>query len=153
MKHRDHYKEPWYWECHDRGINAREATADDVLGAPIESIQYRDDQGVRRKVLLASQLITTASDDEDGYIDPLELGQTLYGQSDVFVGSVVDETIVVVEVAGLTKTEAQVVGCIMDGVGTSYGYAQRIGDRLDKTPKAVREAWVKAKKKLKNSWA
>jgi DNA-binding CsgD family transcriptional regulator len=151
-QHHNHYKEPWYWECHDRGINARVATADDVLGAPIESIQYRDDQGIKRKVLLASQLITS-SDDEEGYIDPLELGRTLYGQSDVFVGSVVDETIVVVEVAGLTKTEAQVVGCIMDGVGTSYGYANRIADRLNISQRAVQSAWNQARKKLKSSWA
>lgn len=151
MKHHDHYKEPWYWECHDRGINAREATADDVLGTPIGHMHYRDEQGVVRSVVTESMFI--GSDDESFTL--FDIASWLYHETEVdwADNSTMVNVDVVKDVANLTKTETAIVACILDGIGSHHGYAERIAHRLDMNAKTVRVHWMNAKKKLKNTWA
>lgn len=149
MKHRDHYKEPWYWECHDRGINAREATADDVLGAPIGHMHYRDEQGVVRSVVTESMFI--GSDDESFTL--FDIASWIYEVDEIPDESRLIDIDIVRVVAGLTKTETAVVACILDGSGSEYGFTAKIAERLDMTTTAVQMAWKKAKKKLRASWA
>lgn len=148
-RHTDHYAEPWFWECFDRGVHPREAEADDILGPPIEKMQYRDETSVRR-VILESELGDMDSGDA---ITIADIGKALYGSGDDVVETVVDEAFAITVLASLTKTEALVVGCILDGSGTSSGYAIRIGERLGMTPQAVRVHWSSAKRKLKKDWA
>lgn len=147
-RHRDHYAEPWFWVCFDVGIHPREADADDILGPPIEKMQYRDEVTVRR-VILESELGLM----EDGEpITLADIGKGLYGSEDDVIETVVDEAFAITVLASLTKTEALVVGCILDGSGTAKGYAVQIGERLDMTPRRVLDAWKRAKAKLKKEW-
>lgn len=145
MRHNFPYKEPWLYVCMDAGVHPREASADDVLGTQDDRIRT----GSGDRVILASEMIVPGGDEEwEG--DPLDLGESLY---DLFPNEVVPDLEVVIEVAGLTRKEAEVVSAIMDGTPMGHGYADRVAFRLGITPVAVRVHWLAAKRKLRAHWA
>lgn len=60
----------------------------------------------------------------------------------------------VAEIASLTKQEKRVTFAIVDGspIPDGKNYTGPLAKRLNTTPKAVRNAWEKAKKKLRDNW-
>jgi hypothetical protein len=129
----------WEAACLRKGLNPSEATADDVLGPmsmrmtydggkPV--LPYDDDR-------LAEMLADLEAPDPVLNQDPR-----------AFVAEVT-------EVAGLTNQERRVVSAIVDGspIPDGKNYTGPLARRLNTTPKAVRNAWERAKSKLRDNWA
>lgn len=146
MKHNHPYKEPWFWLCYERGIHPRLATADDVFGKWDPQMQDAD----RRRVILESEIFVPIDEQGENVNHPLDSGTALY---DVMSNGDIPDLEGVIEVAGLTNREAEVVNCIMDGTPMGYGYADRIASRLGLSARAVQSAWFRAQEKLRSKWA
>jgi DNA-binding CsgD family transcriptional regulator len=149
-RHTDHYREPWFWECVDRGHHPRECEADDVLGPMDDRIRYTGPEGRTMRVLLRAEL--NVNNEEGETVNEYDLAQSLYGDSAPDEAIVAEATVIAV-LALLTPTEAAIAGAIMDGSGSDHGYSERIAERLGTTPQAVRKAWSRAKRKLRKDWA
>lgn len=136
------YKEPWFWECFDRGLHPLKATADDILG----DFEERLRTGSGDRVLLEASLYR---DDLEGSQNPLEEAQWLYTQPETDDEY---EVTMVQDVAGLTRREAEIVEFVMSGVYMGSGYSSFIGEVLGMNSVAVRKAWSRARAKLKEHW-
>jgi DNA-binding CsgD family transcriptional regulator len=134
----------WFLACLDQRLDPRVATAEEVIGRVDDRI--RADSHTR--VLLASELHEVHESGED-WNDPLDAGSPLYAE---VPEEVVPDIVSVVEVAGLTRREAEVVTAIMEGVPMSHGYAERLSERFGISAEVVRRHWSNAKSKLEASW-
>lgn len=130
---------PWERACLAEGLNPSTATADDLLG-PMP-VRMTHDGG--KQVL---------SFDDEAYIEALE--ELIPEEAALYHMDPVDFTREVTEIAGLTRQESKIVGAIVDGspVPDGKNYSQPLAIRLRTTPLAVRDAWRRAKTKLKNEW-
>lgn len=127
----------WEATCLRKGLDPSSATADDVLGP----LSMRMTYGGGKPVL--------PYDDERlaEALEELE-AEPVVPDPRAFVAEVT-------EIAGLARQERRVVGAIVDGSPIPDGkrYTDTLALRLKMTEKAVREAWRRAKKKLRDNWA
>lgn len=129
----------WESACLNKGLDPAGATADEVIGKMTGDMW--DANGKR-----------VLPYDDEQYAEILEELEAepvaLFQDPKTFVREVT-------EVAGLTKQEARVVGAIVDGspIPDGKNYTGPLARRLNTTPKAVRNAWEKARKKLRDNWA
>lgn len=129
----------WEAACLSKGLDPSAATADDVLGPMSLRMTY----GGGKQVL--------PYDDERlaAMLEELEADEPVPDQDPrAFVKEIT-------EIAGLTKTEKRVVGAIVDGSPIPDGkqYTGPLARRLNMTTDAVKKAWSRAKKKLRDNWA
>lgn len=127
----------WEAVCLTKGLDPSSATADDVLGP------MRDDiwDGSGKRVL---------------YLDDDRLGEVLDEME--APATTQDPKAFVVEItqiAGLTRQETRVVRAIVNGspIPDGKNYTEPLARQLNTTPKGVRNAWSRAKQKLRDNWA
>ena len=128
----------WEAACLRKGLDPSEATADDVLGPMSTRLTY--DGGKPVLPYDDDRLAEMLADLEA----PAQVDQDLK----TFMSEVT-------EVAGLTRQERRVVSAIVDGSPIPDGkqYTGPLARRLNSTPDAVKKAWSRAKKKLRDNWA
>jgi len=127
---------PWEGACLKKGLDPSSATADDILG------RMRDDMWDA-----SGKRVLTYGDDH--VFDELEAEPvTPVDDSREFVTEVT-------EIAGLTKQERRVVSAIVDGspIPDGKNYTGPLARHLNTTPKGVRNAWERAKRKLRDNWS
>jgi len=129
----------WEAACLAKGLDPSAATADDVIGK-MQADMW--DAGGKRVLPY----------DDDQYAEILAELEADEPAPDLDPKAFVME---VTEVAGLTKTEKRVVGAIVDGSPIPDGkqYTGPLAKRLNMTTDAVKKAWSRAKKKLRDNWA
>ena len=129
----------WEAACLAKHLDPSSATADDLLGPVTTRMTY----GGGKPVLPYDDARLAEA------LDELEADDVVPGQDPkTFVTEVT-------EIAGLTKQERRVVYAIVDGspIPDGKNYTAPLAKRLNTTPKAVRNAWEKARKKLRDNWA
>lgn len=124
----------WEAECLERGLDPSQATADQVLG--YMSVRMWDSDGKQVHTLSDPSM----RDQETSEDRPQDLRE--------FVSEVS-------EIAGLSRQERRVVSAIIDGSPIPDGkrYATVLARRFRTTPAAIRQAWGRAKSKIKENWA
>lgn len=129
----------WEAACLRKGLDPSEATADDVLGPMSMRMTHSGGKPVLPydDARLAEVLADLEAPDPVVNQDPR-----------AFVTEVT-------EVAGLTRQERRVVSAIVDGSPIPDGkqYTGPLARRLNSTPEAVKKAWSRAKRKLRDNWA
>lgn len=129
----------WEGACLTKGLDPSSATADDVLGPFSVRMTY----GGGKPVLPYDDARVAEA------LDELEADEiTTIEDPKAFMD-------VVSEIAGLTKQERRVTLAIVDGspIPDGKNYTGPLARRLNTTPKAIRNAWIKAKAKLRQNWA
>jgi DNA-binding CsgD family transcriptional regulator len=129
------------WEalCLSKGLDPSSATADDVLGPMSTRITHSGGKPV----------LPLDDDRVSDLLAELEAEPEIVHQgSRAFMAEVT-------QIAGLTKQESRVALAIVDGSPIPDGkdYTKPLAKRLNTTPKGIRNAWERAKKKLRDTWA
>lgn len=130
----------WEAACLTKGLDPSTAIADDILG-PMPTRMTFD--GGKPVLPYDDDRLSEALADVEA---PEPVGPAIQDPK-AFVTEVT-------EIASLTRQERRVVSAIVDGSPIPDGkrYTSTLALRLRMTEKAVREAWRRAKRKLRENW-